>query len=175
MAKWNVDAAHTNVSFSVKHMMVSKVRGTFGVFSGEFDGDIHNLEGGNIHFEIDTASIDTNNEQRDGHLRSPDFFDAENNPSISFKSTEIKKTDDDEYDVLGDLQIRGNTKPVKFKIEHTGVGEMPGGSKVAGIEGKTKISRKEFGLTWNQALETGGVVVGDEIKIGVELELNPAE
>lgn len=175
MAKWNVDPAHTNVSFSVKHMMVSKVRGNFGVFSGEFDGEIENLEGGDINFEIDTASIDTNNDQRDGHLRSPDFFDAEKNPVISFTSKEIKKTDDDEYDVLGDLQIRGTTKPVTFKIEHTGVGKNPGGVTVAGIEGSTKISREAFGLTWNQALETGGVLVGDQIKIDVELQMNPAE
>src|SRR5699024_3487981 len=139
-------------------MMISKVRGNFGVFSGNFEGDVTHLEGGKIDFEIDPASIDTNNEQRDGHLRSADFFDTEENPTISFVSNSIKQTADDEYDVVGDLQIRGTTKPVTFKIEHTGIGEMPGGGKVAGIEASTKISRKEFGLTWNQTLESGGVL-----------------
>lgn len=174
MANWKVDATHTNVGFTVKHMMVSNVRGNFSGLEGTVEGDPENLTDAKINFKIDTNTINTNNEDRDNHLRSVDFFDVEKNPHIIFQSTYIEKTADNEYDVTGDLTVKDVTKKHTFKITHTGTGVNPWGVTVVGFEGETKISRKEFDLTWNQTLETGGVLVGDEIKITIEGELNPA-
>lgn len=174
MTKWNVDTTHTNVGFSVRHMMVSKVRGSFGNFQGSVEGDVNDLTGAKINFEIDVNSIDTQNEDRDNHLRSGDFFDVENYPNITFESTNIVETGKDEYDVTGHLSVKGTTKEHTFKVERTGEGVNPWGVTVVGFEGRTKISRKEYGLTWNQTLETGGVLVGDDITIDIELQVNPA-
>lgn len=175
MALWNVDATHTNVGFTVRHMMVSNVRGNFGDVEGMVEGDPMNLPETKIQFNIDVNTINTNNEDRDNHLRSDDFFDVKNHPKITFESTEITETGTDEYDVTGDLTVRGNTKSTTFKVTRTGSGKNPWGVDVVGFEAETKISREEFGLTWNQALETGGVLVGDKITITVELQVNPAE
>ncbi|WP_313891921.1 YceI family protein [Psychrobacillus sp.] len=174
MTKFNLDAAHSSIDFSVKHMMVSKVKGSFTNFSANLDGNAEDLTGASISFDIDVKSISTNNEDRDNHLRSADFFDTEKFPSIKFVATDIKKTDDGEYDVTGDMTIKGVTKSVTFETEYGGKGTNPWGQEVVAFSAETKISRKEFDLTWNQALETGGVLVGDDIKISVELELNPA-
>lgn len=174
MAIWNIDAAHTVVGFSVKHMMVTNVRGSFLDVEGTFDGDTNNIAGGEIKIKIDTNSLNTNNEDRDNHLRSDDFFNTEAHSHILFNSTEIVATGKDTFDVTGDLTVKDVTKKMTFKVEHTGEGKNPWGVDVVGFEAEGKISRKEYGLTWNQALETGGVLVGDDIKISIELQMNPA-
>ncbi|BAQ08770.1 uncharacterized conserved protein [Bacillus sp. OxB-1] len=173
MAKWTVDASHSSIGFEVKHMMVSKVKGQFNSYTADVEAeDLTDLTTATIAFEIDTASIDTNSEDRDNHLKSADFFDAEANPKIVFKSTDITKKGDD-YKVTGDLTIKDVTKPVTFEVEYGGKGTNPWGVEVYGFEAEAKINREEFGLTWNAALETGGVLVGKDIKIKVELQLNP--
>lgn len=174
MAKWHVDATHTNVGFSVKHMMVSNVKGSFSGIEGSIDGNPSHLAESKINFKIDVSTINTNNEDRDNHLRSADFFDVEKYQFITFDSTEIVENKEDEYDVSGDLTVKDVTKKTTFKVTRTGSGKNPWGVDVVGFEADTKISRKEFGLTWNQALETGGVLVGDDIKISIELQVNPA-
>ncbi|HWK23416.1 MAG TPA: YceI family protein [Ureibacillus sp.] len=174
MAKWIVDQSHSSVGFEVKHMMVSKVKGQFNSYEAEVEaGDLADLTTATIAFKFDVASINTNSDDRDNHLKSPDFFDAEKFPSIDFKSTSITK-DGEDYKVTGDLTIKGVTKPVTFDVEYGGKGKNPWGVEVYGFEAEGKINREEFGLTWNAALETGGVLVGKDIKIKVELEVNPA-
>ena len=175
MAKWTVDASHTGVGFSVKHMMVSKVRGRFTGVEGTIEGNPEDLTGANINFTIDASTIHTNSEDRDNHLRSADFFDTETFPTITFVSTDIVKKGDNEYDVTGDMTVKDVTKKITFEAEYEGTGKNPWGVDVAGFEVEGKISRKEFGLTWNQALEAGGVLVGDDIKITIDLQANPAE
>lgn len=175
MTVWNIDASHTNVGFSVKHMMISKVKGSFSGFTGAIEGDPENLETANVSFTVDMNTIHTSNEDRDNHLRSADFFDTETFPEMTFVSTKIEKTDDDEYDLTGDLTIKGVTKQVTFEAEYEGKGVNPWGQEVVAFSAEGKIDRKEFGLTWNQALETGGFLVGDTIKISIELEANPAQ
>ncbi|WP_318617870.1 YceI family protein [Sporosarcina sp. YIM B06819] len=175
MTKWTVDASHTNISFSVKHMMVSKVRGNFGGFEGTIDGNIEDLTGAAIDFKIDASSINTNSVDRDNHLRSADFFDTETYPAITFTATDIVKKGGNKYDLNGDITIKDVTKKITFEAEFEGIGKNPWGVEVAAFEAETKISRKEFGLTWNQLLETGGALVGDDIKITLELQFNPAQ
>ncbi|OCA91910.1 YceI family protein [Pseudobacillus wudalianchiensis] len=173
MAKFTVDQSHSSIGFEVKHMMVSKVKGNFDSYTAEVEAaDLTDLTTANIAFTFDVASINTRSEDRDNHLKSGDFFDAEKYPSITFKSTNISK-DGDDYKVTGDLTIKDVTKPVTFDVEFGGKGTNPWGVEVYGFEASTKINREEFGLTWNAALETGGVLVGKDIKITVELEVNP--
>jgi len=174
MAKWVVDQSHSSVGFEVKHMMVSKVRGKFNSYTADIEAaDLSDLTTASIAFSFDVASIDTSSEDRDNHLKSADFFDVENNSSIDFKSTSITK-DGDDYQVTGDLTIKGVTKSVTFDVEFGGKGKNPWGVEVYGFEAEAKLNREDFGLTWNAALETGGVLVGKEIKVKVELEVNPA-
>jgi len=170
--KWNVDAAHSEIGFSVKHMMISKAKGTFNDFDANIEMDPNNLEDASIEFTIDVKSIDTKNEDRDNHLRSDDFFDVDNYPKITFNATDIKKKSEEQYDVTGDLTMRGTTKPVTFDITFGGEQTDPWGNTVAGFSGETSINRKEFGLTWNATLEKGGVLVGEDVKINLELELH---
>ncbi|MEK4027046.1 MULTISPECIES: YceI family protein [Bacillaceae] len=173
MAKFTVDQSHSSIGFEVKHMMVSKVKGNFDAYTAEVEAaDLTDLTTADIAFTFDVASINTRSEDRDNHLKSGDFFDAEAYPSITFKSTNISK-DGDDYKVTGDLTIKDVTKPVTFDVEFGGKGTNPWGVEVYGFEASTKINREEFGLTWNAALETGGVLVGKDIKITVELEVNP--
>lgn len=174
MAKYVVDPTHSSIGFQAKHMMISKVKGHFDRFNSELDINPEDLSGGNIQFEVEIASINTNNEDRDNHLRSADFFDAETHPTMKFVATDIKKVDDDEYKITGDLSIRGVTKPVTFDAEYNGKGTNPWGVEVVAFEANGKINRKDFGLNWNSALETGGVLVSDDIKIHIEIEANPA-
>ena len=167
---WDFDLSHSSVNFSVRHLMVSKVHGRFQSWTGNLVIDNDDITRSTVNVEIDAASIDTKEEKRDAHLRSPDFFDVENNPKLTFKSTSVKKVSDDELEVTGDLTIRGTTKPVVLKVESNGTVKDPWGGTRAGFSAKTSINRKEFGLHWNALLETGGVVVGEKIEIGLEIE-----
>lgn len=173
MKKWNIDASHSSIGFQVKHMMVSKVRGNFADFGAEVEANETDLTGSNIAFNIKVASINTGSEDRDNHLRSGDFFDIETYPEIKFVANDITKKGD-EYEIAGSLTIKDVTKPVVFEAEYEGNGKNPWGQEVVGFTAETKINRKEFGLTWNQALETGGVLVGEDIKITIDLQANPA-
>jgi polyisoprenoid-binding protein YceI len=173
MKKWTIDTAHSEIGFSVKHMMISKVKGSFTSFDAEVEANEENLTGALIDFKIETASINTNNGDRDNHLRSADFFDAEQYPYITFKANEIVKKDE-EYELNGDLTIKGVTRPATFEVEYGGKGTNPWGVEVVAFNAEGKINRKDFGLTWNQSLETGGVLVGEDIKISLDLQANPA-
>lgn len=173
MKKWIIDPAHSEIGFSVKHMMISKVKGSFTSFDAEVEANEEDLTNALIDFKIDTASITTNNTDRDNHLRSADFFDAEQYPHITFKANEIVQKDD-EYELNGDLTIKGVTRPATFEVEYGGKGTNPWGVEVVAFNAEGKINRKDFGLTWNQSLETGGVLVGEDIKISLELQANPA-
>ncbi|WP_400246132.1 YceI family protein [Niallia sp. JL1B1071] len=174
MAKWTVDQSHSSVGFEVKHMMVSKVKGQFSSYTADVEAaDLTDLTTASIAFKLDIASINTHSEDRDNHLKSGDFFDKEKYPTIDFNSTSITK-DGDDYKVTGDLTIKDVTKPVTFDVEFGGKGTNPWGVEVYGFEAEAKINREDFGLTWNAVLESGGVLVGKDIKIKVELEVNPA-
>jgi polyisoprenoid-binding protein YceI len=172
MKKWTVDAAHSEVGFSVKHMMISKVKGSFGSYDATVEANEENLQGALIDFKIDVASINTNNADRDAHLRSADFFDADQFPQITFKASDIVKKGD-EYELTGDLTMKGITRPATFEVEYGGKGTNPWGVEVVAFSAEGKVNRKDFGLTWNQALETGGVLVGEDIKISLDLQANP--
>lgn len=173
MKKWTVDTAHSEIGFSVKHMMISKVKGSFTSYEAIVEANEEDLQGALIDFKIDVASINTNNTDRDNHLRSADFFDAEQFPYITFKANDIVKKDG-EYELTGDLTMKGVTRPATFEVEYGGKGTNPWGVEVVAFNVEGKVNRKNFGLTWNQALETGGVMVGEDIKITLELEGNPA-
>jgi polyisoprenoid-binding protein YceI len=167
---WNIDAAHSHVTFAVRHMVVSTVKGRFKGLSGTLEIDTANLANSWVQAEVDAASLDTNEPDRDKHLRAPDFFDVEKYPKITFKSTKVEPTGDNEYKVTGDLTLHGVTKPVVFDVEYSGEVNDPYGFRRAGFNAKAKISRKEWGLTWNALLEAGGAVVSDEVKIEIDLE-----
>ncbi|MFT4258456.1 YceI family protein [Microbacterium sp.] len=165
---WALDPAHSEVTFSVRHMMISKVRGTFGVKSATITAPENPLEA-KVTASVDVASIDTKDEGRDAHLRSADFFDTEHFPTMDFVSTGVRIEDGD-FLVDGDLTIRGVTKPVTFEVEFGGFGTDPWGNYKAGASAKTVIDREDFGLTWNAALETGGVLVGKDVTITLDLQ-----
>ncbi len=166
---WVLDPAHSEVTFSVRHMMISKVRGTFGVKSATLTAPENPLDA-RVEATVDVASLDTKDEGRDQHLRSADFFDAENYPTMDFRSTGVRLEGGD-FLVDGDLTIRGVTKPVTFEVEFGGFGTDPWGNYKAGATAKTVVNREEFGLTWNAALETGGVLVGKDVTIELDLQL----
>mgnify|MGYP003407828940 FL=1 len=166
---WVTDPTHTSLPFSARHAMVAKVRGTFGEFAGSFTIDGDNLAASTAEVTIQVASIDTKTADRDAHLTSPDFLDAETFPTITFVSTAVAPKGDDVV-ITGDLTIHGVTKSVEIEYEFVGISQDPWGQTKIGFEGSTKISRKDFGLTWNAALETGGVLVGDEIKLNLDVE-----
>jgi polyisoprenoid-binding protein YceI len=171
MATWKMDTAHSEVKFKVRHLVVSTVTGTFDVFDGSVETTKDDFTDAKISFEADVASIDTKNEQRNGHLKSPDFFDAANHPKISFKSKSLSKNGGDEYKLTGDLTIRGITKPVILDVAYNGTVKGFGGSfDVAAFELRGKINRQDFDLKWNALTETGGVVVSDDVKIEVLAE-----
>ncbi|MBW1637789.1 MULTISPECIES: YceI family protein [Microbacterium] len=165
---WVLDPAHSEVTFSVRHMMISKVRGTFGVKSATLVAPENPLEA-TVEASVDVTSVDTNDENRDNHLRSADFFDVENHPTMEFVSTGARVEDGDFF-VDGDLTIRGITKPVSFAFDFGGFGTDPYGNYKAGASATTVINREDFGLTWNAALETGGVLVGKDITINLDLQ-----
>ncbi|MDF2628356.1 MAG: YceI family protein [Symbiobacteriaceae bacterium] len=169
-AKWVLDPSHTTAEFSVRHMMFTTVKGYFTKLEGQIVADVADLTTAEISGTIDAASVDTRDAQRDGHLRSADFFDAENHPKLTFQSYRIEKTGENEYELVGDLTIRGVTKSVIWSLTFDGQGKNPWGMEVAGFTAETKINRKEFGLTWNAALEAGGWLVGDEVKFALHIE-----
>lgn len=167
---WQIDPSHSLVEFSVKHMVIATVKGRFSKFSGSIVEDAENLAVSSVSAEIDAASIDTRDEKRDGHLASPDFFDVQQFPTISFTSTRVEPHGGDRLNVIGDLTIHGQTRQVTLQTTRNGQGKNPWGQTVAGFSAETTISRKDFGLEWNVALETGGFLVGDNIKITLEIE-----
>ncbi len=168
---WQIDNAHTHIQFSVRHMMISTVRGEFEQFSGSVALDETNPENSTVEIQIDAASINTRVEDRDNHLKSPDFLNAAEYPHLTFKSTRVERTGEDTARLHGDLTIRDVTRPVALDVKYLGQAKSPWGTLSAGFTGKTTINRKDWDLTWNQALETGGVLVGEDITIEIELEL----
>ncbi|MBR7796417.1 hypothetical protein GT022_10230 [Agaribacter marinus] len=168
---WNIDTVHSEIGFSVKHMMISKAKGSFNNFNAVFEADVDDLTGSKLEVTIDVGSIDTRNKDRDDHLRSADFFDVENHPNMTFVATDIHKKSGNNYEITGDLAIRGTKKLVTLNVVMEGQSKDPmSGNIVAGFSGETTINRKDFGLTWNAALETGGVLVGEDVKIHFEIE-----
>jgi polyisoprenoid-binding protein YceI len=167
--KWALDPTHSEVHFKVKHLVISTVTGTFKSFDGSMETDGDDFSDAEIKFSLDVNSIDTNQEQRDAHLKSGDFFDAENFPKLSFKSTSFKK-DGDDYLLQGDLTVKDVTKPVKLEVEYGGTATDFYGNEKAGFEITGKISRKAFGLTWDAVTEAGAIVVGDEIKLNINVQ-----
>jgi polyisoprenoid-binding protein YceI len=166
---WNLDPVHTVVGFSAKHLMVSKVRGSFKSFSGSITiGETP--EESAVEVSIDAASIDTGASDRDNHLRSPDFLDVENFPTLTFKSTAVRSLGGDDYEILGDLTIRGTTKPVTLKMAFDGAATDPWGNHKAAFSASTTIQRDAWDLTWNVALESGGWLVSNDVKIEIEAQ-----
>ncbi len=170
--QWVIDASHSNAGFTVKHMMITNVRGEFTKLEGKVTWDPSKPEATQVEAEIDVASISTREEKRDGHLKSPDFFDAEKFPKITFKSKSVKAKGSDELNITGDLNIHGVTKEVVFAVEGPSAPSTdPFGNVRIGATATTKIKREDFGLVWNAALEAGGVLVGSEVKITVDISL----
>ena len=167
---WNIDPAHTDVGFSVKHLMISTVRGRFGDVRGTITLNGSDLTRASVEAEIATASIDTRTEQRDAHLRSADFFEVETYPAITFRSRRIERITGNRYRITGDLTIRDTTREVVIEGTDEGRGKDPWGGDRLAFSGTTTIDRRDFGLTWNQALETGGVLVSNEIKITLDVQ-----
>jgi polyisoprenoid-binding protein YceI len=170
-AKWVIDPSHSEIAFKVKHLMISNVKGSFAEFSGQLITDGDDFSTSEINFQINPASISTGVADRDGHLKSPDFFDVENYKEITFTSGKLTKTSDDEFFLSGNLAIKGVSQPVKLDVEFGGLMTDPWGNIKAGFTLNGKINRKDFGLTWNAALETGGVLVGDEIRLNLDVQL----
>jgi polyisoprenoid-binding protein YceI len=168
---WNIDPAHTVAEFKVKHMMIANVKGQFSKVSGVLTLDEYDLTNSRVETTIETGSVETRNEQRDGHLKSVDFLHVEKFPTLNFKSTKISIVREGELSVEGDLTIRGVTRKVNFVVEGpTPPTKDPWGNTRVAISASTKINRKEFGLTWNAALETGGFLVGDDVTITLDVE-----
>ncbi len=169
---WDVDATHSHVGFAVKHMMISTVHGSFGKYTGAITIDDADMNKSKAHLEIDAASISTANDKRDEHLKSADFFDVAHFPKLVFDSTKVEKRGADGLVLSGNLTIKNVTKPVVLTVSGlTGEVKDPWGGTRRGATASAKISRKDFGLTWNKGLETGGVVVGDDVTLELEVEL----
>lgn len=168
---WAIDPAHSGVGFSVKHLMFATVKGAFRTFSGKVVLNEANVRASSIEVEIDANSIDTRQEQRDAHLRSADFFDAENFPTVTFRSTRIEQVRPGHFRATGELTIRGVTREVVLDVEETGRGQDPWGGERIGFTARTTIERDAFGLTWNQVLEAGGFAVGNDIAITINAEV----
>jgi polyisoprenoid-binding protein YceI len=168
---WNIDPVHSVAEFKVRHMMISNVKGRFAVRQGLLVLDDADLTKSRVEVSLDAASVNTHEPQRDAHLKSAEFFEVDKFPALSFKSTRVARTGDGELDVTGDLTIRDVTRSVVFKVEGpSGPTKDPWGNTRLGVAATAKINRKDFGLAWNAALETGGFVVGDEVAISLEAE-----
>ena len=171
MAIWTIDKAHTEIGFKIKHLVISTVSGKFTSFEGKLEGEPEDFKNAKISFAADVDSIHTGNEQRDGHLKSADFFDAANYSKLTFTSIKIEQKDGSEYKVTGDLTIKDVTKPVTLNVEFGGIQNNLYGQTVAGFEITGKINRQDFGLTWSAVTEAGGIVVSDEVKLVIDAEL----
>jgi polyisoprenoid-binding protein YceI len=168
--KWSLDPAHSEIGFKVKHMMFTNVSGKFQKFDASIETEDDNFENARIEFTGDVDSISTGNADRDGHLQSADFFDAAQYPKLTFTATSFKKQSEGEYTLDGDLTVHGVTKPVHLDVEFGGIAKDPWGNTKAGMTATGKLNRKDWGLNWNSALETGGVLVGEEVKLNIELQ-----
>jgi polyisoprenoid-binding protein YceI len=168
--KWVLDPTHSEIQFKVRHLMISNVTGSFGKFTAEVETTDERIETAKIRFTAEVETITTNNEQRDGHLKSADFFEISKYPTLSFVSTKIEKISDEDYNLYGDLTFHGVTKNIRLKVEHGGIIKDPWGSTRTGFTVEGKLSRKDFGLIWNAATEAGGVVVSDEVKLHAAVE-----
>lgn len=171
MSIYKIDAAHSEITFKVKHLMITNVSGSFTKFDASMESDSADFSDAKISFEADTNSITTNNEQRDGHLKSDDFFAAEKFPKLSFQSTHLQKKGEDTYVVTGDLTIRDITKSIELGVEFGGTMTDPYGQVKSGFDINGKINRKDFGLTWGAVTEAGGVVVSDEVKLHLSVQM----
>jgi len=169
--KWNLDPTHSEIGFKVKHMMITNVSGSFGKFDVQVKTDGNDFTTANIAFDADLDSISTGNTDRDNHLKSADFFDATKYPRLKFTSSELVKKDEDSYTLHGDLAIRDVVRPVKLDVEFGGIGKDPWGNEKAGFTISGKINRTDYNLNWNAALETGGVLVSEEVKLYAEVQL----
>ncbi len=170
MATWTIDPMHSEIGFKVKHLVISTVSGKFKTFEGKVEAEKEDFSDAKVTFSADVNSIDTGVEQRDQHLKSADFFDVEQYPKLNFESTAVTKNGD-EYELTGNLTLKGITKSITLKVELGGVGPNMHGQTVAGFEATGKINRKEFGLTWDAVTDNGGVVVSDEVKVVANVEL----
>lgn len=168
--KWVVDPTHSSVDFSIRHMMFTNVKGSFHTYDATIEADPTDLTSADISFSVDLASVDTKNADRDNHLRSADFFDVESKPKMSFTATKIEKKDEEEYSVTGDLTLNGVTKEETFTVTFEGQGKDPWGNEKAGFSAEGTLNRSDYGLTWNAALETGGVLVGDKVKVSLQIQ-----
>ena len=173
--KWNVDAAHSSVKFTVSHLVISEVEGSFKKFNGSISTSNPDFSGASIEFTVDVKSISTDNDMRDNHLKSPDFFDAEKFPEMTFKSTSFKKISGNKYELVGDLTMHGVTKSVKFSVDYGGTMNDGMGNTKAGFKATAVIDRFNYGLKWSKATETGGLVVGNEVTINIRLEFAKAK
>ncbi len=168
---WTIDPTHSEIQFKVKHLVISTVTGHFRTFEGTVETVEDDFETATVKFSADTASVDTNQTQRDEHLRSADFFDSETYPKMTFESTSVEKTDEDTYKIAGDLTIKGITKPVELKAEFGGTMADFYGNLKAGFEITGKVNRKEYGLNWSAITEAGGIVVGDDVKLALNVQV----
>ena len=170
MSRWNIDVAHSTAEFSIRHLMISTVKGRFSGIEGVIVGEPEHLDEASVEVSLDIASVDTRQAERDAHLRSADFFDVEKFPKMLFNSNQISAVGDNRYTIVGDLTIHGVTRSEIFSVTFEGRAKDPWGGERAGFSGSAKINRKDYGLQWNVALEAGGVMVGDEVKINIEIE-----
>ncbi len=168
--KWNLDPTHSELGFKVRHLMITNVSGSFGNFSADVETEEEDFATAKVNFSADVATVNTGNEQRDGHLKSADFFDAENHPKLTFESTKMEKVSGNDYKLHGNLSIRGTVKPVAFDVEFGGIGKDPWGNTKAGFSLNGKINRNDWGLTWNAPIEAGGVLVSEDVKIHAEVQ-----
>ncbi len=169
--KWAIDPMHSEIRFKIKHLMISNVTGSFNSFEGKAETEGDDFTKGSVSFSADISSVDTGNEQRDGHLKAPDFFDADTYPKLSFVSTKVENNAGDSFDLYGDLTIRDITKNIKLAVDKGGVAKDMYGQTKAGFTVTGKINRKDFGLSWGGLTETGGVVLSEDVKIDCEVQL----
>jgi len=169
-AIWAIDPTHSEIGFKVKHMMFTNVSGKFNLFDADIQNEEEQFETSAIAFSAEVNSINTGNDDRDNHLRSADFFDVENFGKLTFKSTSVRKVNEGQYEISGDLTIKDVTKNITLETEYSGLMKDPWGNTKIGLSLNGKINRKDFGLSWNAALETGGVLVGEEIKLTAEVQ-----
>ncbi len=171
MATWTIDTMHSEIGFKVKHLVISTVSGKFTKFEGSIETEGDDFNNAKVTFSADIDGIDTGVADRDGHLKSPDFFDAANHPKLTFESTSFTNKGGNDYELQGNITIRGVAKPITLKVEHGGTGPNAYGQTVAGFELQGKINRKDFGLNWSAVTEAGGIVVSDDVKLAMNIEV----